>query len=439
MSQDPRRPPAAARPAQGEQLPFEPGQVVGRVPRTAVTGDSLTPLERQVLEQGGAVEGEVPDLSGTEVGQRLAAQIERARQAADPEHVEGTPVPADTPPVPPPKITNIQDLDPRQQAEVRQRLESFRAQQQHEAAGTPPENIRDIPGMDEAYQAAVHGGPLPPIEVVDDLSRPQAASQSQAAQEPAAAFDPREGAQPEPPAMQPAQIGPGSDDYGTRAEPPPPPPPPEPPDAGGFDPTEPDQPEEGPDRQQGEQQQNQDAGGKTVRPANCPRCGWDLAAQVVEPSVQDKLAYAATVLGEGRFRKEYAVFDRRIVFTLRSLLPSELDLAQHQLAWDTRENRIATPAEYDYMFNNYKLAMSIERLHRAGQAPLTFKPVATLPRTQDRTPLPSLTAWFNEHVYTTDTVRRVIGQQWLQFGKLMDHLEARAPSPDFWKEIEGLL
>lgn len=444
MPSEPRRPPGAAQPAQRQQLPFQPGQIIGHVPRDAVSGSTLTPLERQILEQGGAAEGEIPDLTETDIGRRIAKQITQARQAATVEQVEGTPIPANTPPIKIPKPIELQDLSAEEQAEVRRQLDSFREQAAYEDAGEAPEDISGIPGMREAYRTAAHGDTgLPPIEIVDDM----ASAKPQTIQQPTPTFDPRESVMQGHPGP---RIAKSSDpDWHNQPSAPqatsPPPPPPPPKDPGGFDPTEP--PEDtgdGPEGQQPEQQHKrhqEQAGGQNVHPTHCGRCGWKLDDQVSEPSVHDKLAYVQTVLGEGRFRKEYMIFDRRIVFILRSLLPSELDLAQHQLAMDVQKGRIATAVEYDYRYNNYKLAMSIERLQRAGKAPMVLQPVGklTFDHTKYETALPSLVTWFDENVYMSDTVRRLIGQEWMRFGKLFDHLESRAAEPSFWKGIEALI
>ena len=431
MADTPRRPPQAAAPPQGQsplQQPFPPGKIIGKLPKDKVAGSNLTPTERKLLEQAGGNVDDPVALHDTPLSEALAEQVASLRRKAD--QVEGTPVPADTPPLKIPEPVDINQLPPEKQRETLAAVKAAMDYQAAERDSYAPEEIAQIPGMNEAYRAAA--GHPDDVQIVDDMSQPPA-QQTAVAPEPApatVAFDPTRAAPTDTTSQQPYQqpgraesstdgnnVGSaGPDKAFDPVEPPaqPPPSPPKQPSGGG------------------------DAGGGKRHLAHCPQCNYNLSKDPLEITPHQKLSFMAVVLGEGRFRQEYPMFGGKMHLTLRGLLPSELDLAQHQLAHDTQTKRVLTPVEYNYMFENYKLAMAMERLDRNGQV-LTFRPVAelTYDATKFVTPLPQLTAWLNDNVYKTDNVRRTIGQHWLTFGKIQDKLEARADDPDFWKAIEG--
>jgi hypothetical protein len=163
-----------------QRLPAKPGTILGMVPKDVLSSPTLTPLERQVIEQAGvAAVGKVPDLTQTAVGKRLTAEIARIRNEAS--NVEGlTPVPPDTPPIQVPPIRDIHSLSPVEQRQVYTAMdEMLELRQAIQASQQPPpptpQVLGHIPGGQEALtlaqhvaaQATVSGGP---IEIVDDLA-----------------------------------------------------------------------------------------------------------------------------------------------------------------------------------------------------------------------------------------------------------------------------
>lgn len=437
MPDTPRRPPQPAAPPNMDGTigrpftPFTPGRVIGKLPREKIQGSNLTPEERRLIEQAGGDPEDAVALHDTPLSDALAEQIEALRRNAD--KVEGTPVPADTPPIKIPEPVDINKLPPDKQAEIMKALDEAKAYQAAERDSIAPDAISQIPGMAEAYRTA-RGHP-DDVLLVDDMNVEQ-----QASPPPQDSFDPTAASAPAPEAVpfpqdttsqRPAQEH-GVAEATTEGNNPGS----KPPD--GFDPVEPPAPPPPAPPATPPAGAGGGGGGGSVRKTHCPQCHFDLSKDPEEISQHMKLSFVSSVLGEGRFRQEYKMFGGRMVVILRGLLPSELDLAQHQLAQDIQLKRVLTNAEYKYMFENYKLAMAIEKLIRDG-AQQIFKPVAELPYDSKRfvTALPQLTDWFNNHVYKTDSVRRTIGQKWLTFGKIQDRLEARATDPDFWKAIEG--
>ncbi|GAG12108.1 unnamed protein product, partial [marine sediment metagenome] len=187
-----------------ERIPHKPGTVLGAVPAQNVDRGStkLAPEEQAVLDAAGWKPGDpIPDLQGTKLGQRLTAERDKLRTAA--ENVDGmTPVPPDTPPITIPTPVPIESLPPEKQAELRRsmaemaeiktQVDASRAVAEHEAAVTAPDSIAGVPGMDAAFRTAAEAQGIAPQGVVieNDLGphgeMPASVQTSQPAAAPAA-------------------------------------------------------------------------------------------------------------------------------------------------------------------------------------------------------------------------------------------------------------
>jgi hypothetical protein len=148
-------------------------------------------------------------------------------------------------------------------------------------------------------------------------------------------------------------------------------------------------------------------------------------------------AFVEAVLGGKRFRKEYSVFGGKIAFRLRTLLPSESEMALAQLDEDCDNRRVITNAQYMRYLQDYRLAMGLEVVHYDGKAPVQLKAVGEIQNDEVkyRTVLPMLVKYIQDNLFVTDHIRNVIGGRWAEFQRLTELMEVRAEDPDFWKAI----
>lgn len=199
-------------------------------------------------------------------------------------------------------------------------------------------------------------------------------------------------------------------------------------------------------------------------PAYCPRCFWDQHAPFeIDPTQEDKEAFIAAILGMQRMEKKYELLNGNCVVYFRSLLSDEVALLNEQLGWHIRRGEIVGDGEYFMWLMEYRLVMSLSRIVVGGKM---IKSVLTLAeyeakypdmfdrarsvfdedgninaqpqKTKSPTGLYAMRHWFYKEVLTIEPVRRVVGQQHRIFQRLVEGLEARADSPDFWNGIERL-
>jgi hypothetical protein len=339
---------------------------------------ALTDIEERVLKQGGWKPGDpLPDLTSTAIGKRLTEAFSNVGKAA--ENMEGlTPVAPDTPPLQVPKPRDIGDLTPEERAEVVAALKAAK-QLDTDLQQQPevPTSIASVPGMAEAYKTAAE---LPDeLTIVDDTQE--------------AEFDPTV-TEPEPPVEQPQTETPAPDAAGTA---------------------------------------------NVIPHVQCPRCSHFIDQDVVEPTDADKQAFVESVLAGLRFYKTYTAFGGKIAFTLRSLLPSESELALFQLDQDCETRRVLTQAQYIRYLQDYRLSMGLEMVHKEGKAKVTLSPIdlVRFDETKHKTALPQTVAYIYDRLFVNDHLRHVIGVQWAEFQRLTETMEVRAESPDFWSGIES--
>jgi hypothetical protein len=370
------------------QMPVQPGQIIGVIPKVEAGQDTLTPMERSLLEQaGGGQPGDViPNLSNTQRGKDIQAMVQRQTRAAAAQAALETPVPPDTPPLtmPEPDRT-LSDLSPVEQKEIADALTEARVIETQAQAHTMPEHIAANPTLAAAWQTA---SAEPQIDLVDD-TEPEAPKTNQP-------FDPTvEGMEPDP-----------------EPEPEPEPEPQPAPEAKG------------------------DAGAVPEPPRVCPHCGHDQLQEVPAITDADKQMYLLALQGN-RFYKNYEGYNGQIKWILRSPLPGESDLALDQLDHDTKEGRIISQAQYLRKLEDYRLAMAIHAFKREGQREYQLKPAGELPPVEGAfTPLPATWKFIQEKLFVIDSVRRVVGQEYVRFQRLLELLEVRARDPDFFSGIE---
>lgn len=174
----------------------------------------------------------------------------------------------------------------------------------------------------------------------------------------------------------------------------------------------------------------------------CPRCGWDMRMKFdIEVTEQDKEAFVAILLGNSRFKKRYSFLNDRFVVMFRSLLADENLAIHRQLVLDYQAGELPDePAWYLRMFE-YRIACSIESVYEGDG-----KPLAVLPPLDEveHTPPPDkpletglvyLRQYVNTKVLAHEITRRLVGNQFKQFQRLLEALEAMALEPSFWDGI----
>ena len=168
-------------------------------------------------------------------------------------------------------------------------------------------------------------------------------------------------------------------------------------------------------------------------PAICPRCQHDLNGPLAIPSDRDRLTYLQCILGSQRFTKAYSLFAGKITIVFRAPLPTEADLIATQLEEDVRTHRIQQPANYLRVFENYRFAATLAEVRVLGRPPLVFQSLGELPVPDDTaSSLPQLHRYLSEKVFSTESYRRAVMQQWRLFEALMSFMEAKADDNDFF-------
>lgn len=178
------------------------------------------------------------------------------------------------------------------------------------------------------------------------------------------------------------------------------------------------------------------------RYTHCPRCAIDLSREYENlPSDEDRRVFLVAVLSQDRFRKQIPIMGGELVITYRSLTAEESKMVLQQLSYDMRAGKINSEGDYWNGLQNYRLAISVERITlRDGRV------IAAVPDTKDipydppedgklETMLVPMEAWFTKDILPQEPLRRVVGQQHRQFQRLVEALEAQAAEPSFWQGI----
>ncbi len=398
MADRPRRkkfpvPPAAEQQDHGT-LPPPPGTVLGRVPLDVVRGQSeLTDDEKQIIAAAGWKPGDpVPNLRGTKVGQHMQAAVDAVREKA--EDVHGmSPIDPATEPLEVPEPVDINDLPPDEQEraiqifkemdELQDRMNMAR-RARTKTQPLPPQ-ITGTPGAAQAIgvaaaAAAAEREQQPGVTLVDDLGI--TGDQPFKLKKPAAA---------------------------------------------------PAQPESAPEISSPEQVSAEAGGDLTDATTHCPQCNFDLNGELVAPSTEDIVAYLSTLMGEGRFRKEARLFGGRIIVVFRGLLPKEVDMALQLADDDVVAGNITHITQYARVAETYKLIMGIESVTRTGQSPINLPAVSDIEEpTNGRSSILQLKEYLDNDVFTTDSLRRTVGLQWIKFNRMLQYMEAKSDDPDFF-------
>ena len=181
--------------------------------------------------------------------------------------------------------------------------------------------------------------------------------------------------------------------------------------------------------------------GLTLEHKNCPRCNWSLSTKPIDPSREDKLTYVTAILGDQLFCKEYSLYGGKMKVGFRQIATDRSDMAFHQVAHEIRVGLLGENTYRQLML--YRLILCLNYVAIGDQAPVDFggavdsfldsdddeiKKTDVLPiilnRLQKTDPLKSESIW------------RACREAFERFNTLVDDLDARADSPDFWSAIE---
>jgi len=393
MTDIPRRkkfsaPPAAAAHDRGA-LPPRPGTVLGHVPLEAVRGQrELTEVERKIIEKAAWTPGQPAPAFGV-VGQHMDAAV-AAVQAKAEDHFGMMPIDPATLPLEMPEPVDIEDMAPDERAKAVETFKEMDALQ---------DRMNEVRRARARAQAA--GGAMSKPGGAVALAAAAAAARQQAEAPPTEQLPFKlKDAKP------PVQATPESTPEPT-------------PESCSHD------------------QNSADAGADlTGATITCPQCNFDLNSELVEPTTEDIASYLSALMGEGRFRKEVKLFGGRVVIVFRGLLPREVDLALRLADAEAASGNVQHIMQYARFAEGFKLVMGIETVKRAGQPPIDLPEIGEIVDEPDGpTPVMQLKDYLDNEVFTTDSLRRTVGTQWIKFNRLLQFMEAKAEDPDFFGAI----
>lgn len=384
-------------------LPSKPGTVLGRIPKEAVAGTrELTAVEREVVQRTGFTPGVGDHAAQVKVDTALAQQAEQlAEEAAD--FYGLTPLDPAAPPLEPPVPQPIETLPEHERARAEQIFremdelqDNLNAARHQRIARKLPPRVMAKPGAQQAIEVALRA------EEEANAKFAQQAPQT---------------ATPPPPFR--TKAAPAAPDYPKMP----------------FSTTAAGQNEDvAPSAPEAEVAAGATAGGDLpLTPTLCPRCGHDVREPVVAPSLEDKVAYLKALLEGTRFTKQFSLLGGRLRITFRGLTPLEVDAALREADKDMAAGETNNILQYARHAEGYKLAAGIAHLVRSQNefampalgdiAEEPDEPTSTIRRMYD---------YFNNDVFTTDSLRRIVGAKWAEFNNLLKHLDEKVDDPDFF-------
>lgn len=179
-------------------------------------------------------------------------------------------------------------------------------------------------------------------------------------------------------------------------------------------------------------------------PAFCPRCSWNMQNEFnVQITDEDKENFVAITLGGERFRKTFSILNGKFKVQFRSLLAEENSQIHHQLLLDQKNDpsQFLSDTEWFLRLFEYRLGCSIASVTADGkqiaQVPeldeITEK--TELPNKTDdpeKTPIQRLRNYVVVQILKSEVVRRLVSNEFREFQRLCEALEAMAVEPNFW-------
>ena len=174
----------------------------------------------------------------------------------------------------------------------------------------------------------------------------------------------------------------------------------------------------------------------------CPRCGWDMQ-QEYDTTVtdKDKEDFLATILGGGRFKRDYEIAGGKMSVRLRSMLADENFLVQRQLLLDQSDGQILSEAEWFLRMFEYRMACSLEAVYDGNKKPIVIIPELSdikferPPDKLNQTALPAARDFVHSKALAHEVTRRLISTHLRKFQRLVEAMEAMALEPSFWNGI----
>jgi hypothetical protein len=368
------------------------GTLLGVVDANQAGSTSLTPLERKLLSQAG-IDGP-QDLTDTDAAKRVAAVAEKLRsQPMFPELERRAPLQ--------PKIRDISELSPAQQAEVRRKIQEtqeavagaeqpslndfVREEEAKRAQQSPWPNLHEVAEMSEAEKQQIYG----------KLAREKQEAEAKARKQPPAAVAAIPGGAA-------AWASVFEDDLSAEEK---------------FVKSLPPKPAE-------------------PMPAVCPHCQCSLRSSPPEITEQDKALYLGMILG-GRFFKTYMLFDNHLQVTFRNRTPQENDMIMNQLAADVKNGNVASNERLASLRADYEMFSSIARIATSDGRNESWPSVTELASAPgDLTPLPALRAHMQSSAATSDAVVRCLSMTYVKFCALLDSLDAKKDITGFFSQTK---
>jgi len=177
--------------------------------------------------------------------------------------------------------------------------------------------------------------------------------------------------------------------------------------------------------------------GSAEPPQTCPRCQFQLNLPLPPPPTEgQKNMFTSYMLGiTDRFYEDYPVLGGRVIVTFRALSSREADAAAAWTGIDARTGKINDATSFVIRLNQYRLLFSFASLRDNAGAVVhrqeppgedDLKDIERNTELRDR-------MW--EALFTKtlrqEPLRRVVGQLFAQFQRLVEGLEQEAQNPDF--------
>lgn len=167
----------------------------------------------------------------------------------------------------------------------------------------------------------------------------------------------------------------------------------------------------------------------------CAHCGWDQKQpDPTEPSNMDKRGFLQAVLGDGRFIKQYSLFDNKLIVVYRTLTAQE---SEHCWSALQAANQTMTHNDIYQKIIEYRLACGLESVTLAGGGTTTIPTLDEF--LAEGVDLLEIVERIRKEIIKYEPLWRVTGVTFTKFQRLVEKMEARAADPNFWKATEERL
>ncbi len=174
---------------------------------------------------------------------------------------------------------------------------------------------------------------------------------------------------------------------------------------------------------------------QSTDPVNCGRCGFDLRQTFVEPRFEasDKASFIRHIMSkDGRFYKEYEIFDGAMKIRFRSRSQHELDMILDEGRRELKKEDLAGIGDLTAQVQRYHVAASVDRISgtAADEEVTDFELLSEVGNVKK----------VDETVFGTGRssgLYNVVMALWMEFERLYGWFSSKAHDPDFWKAADG--